>query len=157
MPNRRQFLTKSRLAIASFCFASPLLFASSAFAAKDAIYNHRNIAIDGTDPVSYFTQGRPVPGHKSFSFVYEGAEFRFSSATNRDLFAANPEKYAPQYGGYCAYAVSHGYTASTIPQAFTIVEGKLYLNYSLSVRDLWEASHKVHIDRANQNWPDVLK
>ena len=84
------------------------------------------------------------------------ATWRFSSEENRAAFAANPEAYAPQYGGYCAYAVSQGYTASTTPEAWTIVEDKLYLNFSTSVRRRWERDIPGHIAAANANWPDVL-
>ena len=94
-------------------------------------------AIEGTDPVAYFTQSKPVEGSRKFSYEWKGATWRFVSAKNRDLFKANPGKYAPQFGGWCAFAVSRGYTASIDPEAWSIVGGKLYLNYSLSVRDQW--------------------
>ena len=114
-------------------------------------------AIDGTDPVAYFTEGRPVEGSSEFTHDWNGARWRFSSAQNRDAFAADPEKYAPQYGGYCAWAVSQGYTASTDPEAWKIVDGKLYLNYSLGVRDTWRQDIPGNIVKADQNWPKVLE
>ena len=104
--------------------ASPVIM-RPALAAKDPVYTSWGVAIRGTDPVAYFTENRPVKGKKEFSFVYDGAEFRFSSAENLAKFQASPEAYAPQYGGYCAWAVSLGYTASTVPEAFSIVDGKL--------------------------------
>lgn len=113
-------------------------------------------AIDGTDPVAYFTEGRPVEGSSSFTHDWNGATWRFVSAENRDLFAADPEKYAPQYGGYCAWAVSQGYTASTDPEAWKIVDGKLYLNYSKSVQATWEEDIPGNISAADSNWPKVL-
>ena len=88
------------------------------------------VAIDGTDPVAYFTDGRPAQGSSDFEHEWMGATWRFVSAAHRDLFAADPAKYAPQYGGYCAWAVSQGYTAKIDPAAWKIVDGKLYLNYS---------------------------
>ncbi len=113
-------------------------------------------AIDGTDPVAYFTEGRPVEGSRQFTHDWNGARWWFASAQNRDTFAADPAKYAPQYGGYCAYAVSQGYTAKTDPDAWSIADGKLYLNYSLKVRDLWSQDIPGHIASANGNWPGVL-
>jgi len=113
-------------------------------------------AIDGTDPVAYFTEGRPVEGSSDFTHEWNGATWRFSSEANRDLFAANPEQYAPQYGGYCAYAVAQGYTASTDPEAWKIVDGKLYLNYNKSVQTRWEADIPGYIASGDENWPKVL-
>jgi YHS domain-containing protein len=86
-------------------------------------------AIEGYDPVAYFNEGRPVEGKSEFSQEWMDATWYFASAENRDLFAADPEKYAPQYGGYCAWAVSQGYTANIDPQAWKVVDDKLYLNY----------------------------
>ncbi|MEM9140466.1 MAG: YHS domain-containing (seleno)protein [Pseudomonadota bacterium] len=125
--------------------------------AKEPVYqSFLGTAIDGTDAVAYFTEGKPVEGSKSFTHDWNGATWRFSSAENRDLFAANPEKYAPQYGGYCAWAVSQGYTASTDPNAWKIVDGKLYLNYNRDVQSKWEANVPGHIKSADANWPSVL-
>lgn len=116
-----------------------------------------SVAIEGTDPVAYFTAGKPVEGSRDFTHEWNGAKWRFSSAKNRDLFKANPEKYAPQFGGWCAYAVSQGYTASIEPEAWSIVDGKLYLNYSLSVRKQWQADVPGHIRQGEKNWPRVSK
>ena len=127
-----------------------------AVAADPPIYAKRGIAIKGADPVAYFTQGKPVSGSKKFETEWMGAKWRFASAQNRDMFQANPEKYAPQYGGYCSYAVSQGYTAKIEKDAWAIVGGKLYLNYSKSVRRIWESDIPGHISSANENWPDIL-
>ena len=129
-----------------------------AWADKVPVYQSGSgTAIDGTDPVSYFTDGRPVAGDAGITHKWNGATWRFTSAENRDRFAASPEKYAPQYGGYCAWAVSQGYTASTDPDAWSIVDGKLYLNYSKSVQKNWEKDVPGHINSADKNWPKVLK
>lgn len=152
MTSRRYFITGTAIAAASL----PLMSLQPALAAKDPVYSSWGVAIRGTDPVAYFTQNRPVEGSKKHQHDYQGATFYFSSAENRDLFAANPEKYAPQYGGYCAWAVSLGYTASTVPEAFTIVDGKLYLNYSLGVRSQWESDQANRIRLGDENWPSVL-
>ena len=146
---RRQFIVASVAGTAA-------LAASPAFAGKDPVFTSWGVAIRGTDPVAYFTENRPVEGRKKYSHIHEGAEFRFATAQNRDLFIAHPEKYAPQFGGYCAWAVSLGYTASTVPEAFSIVDGKLYLNYSLRVRDQWTADQDNRIALGHQNWPAVL-
>lgn len=115
-----------------------------------------NLAIRGTDPVAYFTQGGPVAGSAEFTHTWNNATWQFSSAENRDLFASNPEQYAPQYGGFCAWAVSQGYTASIDPNAWKIVDGKLYLNYSRGVQRRWEQDIPGNVNRANANWPGVL-
>ena len=98
-----------------------------------------------------------VCGSSDFSHTYNGATWHFASATNRDTFAANPARYAPQYGGYCAYAVSEGYTTSTTPKAWKIVDVKLYLNYSKRVQRRWEKDIPTRITNANANWPKVLE
>jgi YHS domain-containing protein len=113
------------------------------------------LAVDGYDPVAYFTEGKPVEGKKEHSFEWEGATWRFASAANRDLFAAAPEKYAPQYGGYCAWAVSQGYTADADPEAWKIVDGKLYLNYDKKVQAKWETDIPGLIKKGDENWPKL--
>ena len=107
-------LTKRRFLLTA---AALTTLPTTTFAKTPATYAEDGIAIDGTDPVAYFTQGAPVKGSPEFTHSYNGATWYFASAANRDTFAADPAGYAPQYGGYCAYAVSGGYTASTIPKA----------------------------------------
>ncbi len=124
--------------------------------AKKPVYTSWGKAIRGYDPVAYFKQRKPVKGNAKFTHEYKGATWYFSSAENRDLFASAPSSYAPQYGGYCAYAVSKGSTASTIPQAWDIVNGKLYLNYSKSIQKTWKKKQSSYIQKANSNWPGVL-
>ncbi|NJO72997.1 MAG: YHS domain-containing protein [Leptolyngbyaceae cyanobacterium RM1_406_9] len=110
----------------------------------------------GTDPVAYFTENRPVQGSSQFEYEWNGATWRFASAQNRTSFANNPEAYAPQYGGYCAKAVSEGNLASIDPNAWRIVEGKLYLNYSAEVQQQWLQDVPGNIAKADANWPEVL-
>ena len=112
-------------------------------------------AAEGYDVVAYFTDGKATKGDKKIIHEWNGAKWRFASAANRDAFAANPEKYAPQYGGYCAYAVSQGYTASIDPKAFSVVDGKLYLNYSPSVKQTWETNIPGYISEAEKFWPTI--
>jgi YHS domain-containing protein len=131
--------------------------AAAAAAQKAEVYSDRAGAIRGYDPVSYFTEGRPVKGSDQFTHRWKGATWRFSSAENRERFAAAPEEFAPQYGGYCAWAVANNYTASIDPQAWSIVDGKLYLNYSPRVRETWEKDIPGYIRKADANWPAVLR
>jgi YHS domain-containing protein len=113
------------------------------------------VAIQGYDPVAYFTVGKPTPGNAQFEHRWNGALWRFASAANRDTFAADPERYAPRYGGYCAYGVSQGYAVDIDPQAWTVVDGRLYLNYSLGVRGTWSKDIPGHIAKAEANWPGL--
>jgi len=123
---------------------------------KSEIFAENNVAIKGTDTVAYFTESKAVPGSEEFTHQWQGATWQFASAENRDLFAANPEEYAPQYGGYCAYAVSKNQTAPIEPEAWKIVDGKLYLNYNQDVQETWEKDIPGYIEKADANWPGVL-
>jgi hypothetical protein len=149
-------LTRRSLFTLALAVPAAAAFAPRAMAAQPEVYAEDGIAVDGSDVVAYFTEGAPVAGDENITFDYMGATWRFSSAVNRDLFAADPAAYAPQYGGYCAYAVSQGYTAPTVPEAWTVVDGKLYLNFSTSVRRRWERDIPGYIMAADANWPSVL-
>jgi YHS domain-containing protein len=116
-----------------------------------------NVAVKGYDTVAFFTENKPVEGKADFQHSWNGATWNFSSEANRDSFAKNPEKYAPQYGGYCSYAVSHGYTADGDPQAWKIVDGKLYLNYNQKAKEAWETDIPNNIKNGNENWKTFLK
>ncbi len=131
---------------------------SPAAAAKAPVYTglFSKAAVGGHDPVAYFTAGKPVEGDSRYTLTHKGAEYRFASAANRDAFKANPEKFAPQYGGYCAWAVSQGYTASADPKVWKIVNDKLYLNYNADVGKKWAQDIPGHIRSADGNWPAVL-
>ena len=115
-----------------------------------------NKAIKGYDTVAYFTQNKPVEGSSDYQTEYLGAQWLFSSQENLDLFLAEPEKYAPQYGGYCAWAVSQNKTASIRPDLFTIVDGKLYLNYNDKINDRWLKDQTKLIEQADQHWPELV-
>ena len=112
-------------------------------------------ALRGYDPVAYFSDRRPVKGSPAFTAAHKGSTFRFASSSHRDAFAANPDKFAPQYGGFCAFGMAKGYKATTDPAAYTIIGGRLYLNYSLSVRELWQEDIPGNIRKADENWPEV--
>lgn len=114
------------------------------------------LAIHGYDAVAYFTQSAPVRGQAQFEYRWQNVIWRFASAAHRDEFARQPERYAPQFGGYCAWAVSRGYTADIDPDAWKIVDGKLYLNYSKRVQRMWEQDISGNIAKASANWPGAL-
>lgn len=130
--------------------------ADSSDAIEVRYFEKGGLAIRGYDPVAYFTDSAPVAGSGEFTHEWGNATWQFASAENRDLFAADPEKYAPQYGGFCAWAVSQGYTADVDPEAWRVVDGKLYLNYSKGVQKRWEKDIPGNINKANNNWPGVL-
>lgn len=125
--------------------------------AKPAIFAEDGVAIRGYDPVAYFTESEPAKGKKEFSFDWQGTTWHFANAENRDSFSSDPEKYAPQYGGYCAWAVKEGTTAPIDPQAWKIVDGKLYLNLNPDIQEQWQKDIPGNIAKADQNWPGVLK
>jgi YHS domain-containing protein len=113
-----------------------------------------NAAVKGFDTVAYFTAQKAIEGNPKYEFVWNGAKWFFASAENLDLFKANPEKFAPQFGGYCSYAVSKGYTADGDPQAWKVVDGKLYLNYNQKVKEMWEAEQQQRIKDGERNWQE---
>jgi len=129
---------------------------SKARAAEPMVYQRRGRAIRGADPVAYFTEGRAVDGARNITFDWNGATWHFASETNRDMFAADPERYAPAFGGYCAFAASRGYLAGTRPEAWTIYEGRLYLNANLNVREQWLSELPDAIAAGEANWPAIL-
>tara|TARA_R110000850_G_scaffold148616_3_gene270854 strand:- start:1214 stop:1648 length:435 start_codon:yes stop_codon:yes gene_type:complete len=136
-------------------FVLGLASASLALPALSAPYFLRqNLAANGHDVVAYFTQAAPVPGQAQFTTMYDGARFAFASAETRDMFTANPAQYAPQYGGWCAFAMAQNAQASTVPEAWSVVENRLYLNFSLDVRTTWRRDPAGYIARANANWPN---
>ena len=122
--------------------------------AKVPAYNsdENNVAIKGYDAVAYFTEGSAVKGDKQFAHNWEEATWHFTSASNRDLFAANSGRYAPQYGGYCALGLASGEYADIDPEAWTIVDGKLYLNNSKDFLKVWRKAPEAYNATADYNW-----
>ena len=114
-------------------------------------------AIRGYDPVAYFNAGKPVKGSSAHAAQHGGSTFHFASQSNRDAFVANPARYAPQYNGFCAFGVAGGYKAAIDPAAFTIVGGKLYLNYDQGIRSKWSADIPGYVGKADRNWPNVSR
>jgi YHS domain-containing protein len=140
-------------------FAVVTLSSSAAFARSPEVYTGilSATAVGGYDPVAYFTEGKPVQGRKEIAFTWKGVTWRFVNEKNLEAFRAKPEAYAPQYGGYCAWAVSQGYTAKGDPNAWSIVDGKLYLNYNADVHKTWQQDAPGNIVKADKNWPKVLE
>lgn len=130
-----------------------LLSGIGLFAQKSAIFIAPEGAIHGYDPVAYFKQRKAVQGEKNLTYSWSGADWHFSTQQNLDSFKTNPEKYAPQYGGYCAFGLADGHKAPTEPEAWTISGDKLYLNYNKDVQVLWKKKQQEYITTANENWP----
>ena len=137
--------------------ASLLLAASSFSFAADIEMNAdaNDLAIKGYDPVAYFTMNKPVEGDINFTATHKGAIYRFSSESNRDKFRANPDKFAPQYGGYCAFGVTMEKKFDTDPTAWKIVDNKLYLNLNKSVQNRWVQNTHGNIDKSDDVWGDI--
>lgn len=129
-----------------------VLLALPAAAFAQTVNAEKGIALKGTDVVAYFTEGKVVEGSPQFVHRWHDAEWRFASAANRDAFAREPEKYAPQYGGFCAWGMAQGYRAPIDPAAFRVVDGKLYLNYNRSVQSNWLKDIPGHVTKADGNW-----
>jgi YHS domain-containing protein len=139
------------LAVAVLLMASVV----SSFAGEN--FEKDGAAIAGYDPVACFTHMKPVKGSQEFHAEYQGSTFYFSSAANRDRFAASPAKFAPQYGGNCVFGMAKGCKAAIDPGAFTVVGDKLYLNYNGTVRALWVLDIQGYVKKTDQNWPEVRK
>ncbi len=134
-----------------------LLAAPALMAQQPSVFSEDGLAIRGYDPVAYFTLGEATLGSDQFEAQWNGATWRFSSAEHRERFVADPAAYAPQYGGYCAWAVSRGSTASIDPHAWTIHDGALYLNYNRSIHQRWQRDIPGNIARGDANWPGLLE
>lgn len=129
-----------------------------ALASNAGEFNESNgIAIKGYDPVAFFKEGKPVRGKDDLRFEYKGSTFVFANADNRAAFVATPETYAPQYGGYCAFGTARGYKADIDPATFTVIDGRLYLNYNTQVQREWAADTRGFIRQGDARWPTVSK
>ena len=120
-------------------------------------YQEKGVAMKGYDPVAYFTEKKATAGDPVFTYEWAGALWRFISKDNLEAFKKQPDKYAPQYGGYCAYGVSENHKSPTDPNAWTVIDGKLYLNYNLKVKELWSADIPGRIQKADFNWKSLEK
>lgn len=124
---------------------------------QPSVFQLNGAAIKGYDAVAYHLEGKAISGNPAHSVTWNNAIWHFSSEKNKEAFSKTPEKYAPQYGGYCAYGASRNYKAPTDPNAWTIVEGKLYLNYSARVKEGWLPEKEKNIAKADSNWIKLEK
>ena len=131
--------------------------ARTAWANSPLYYADQGMAVSGFDAVSYFRSQAPMRGQADISVMWKGAEWRFASMEHREMFEANPRAFAPQFGGYCAYAVSRGHLLESDPRAWRIVDDKLYLIHSPKVEKIWEQDIAGNIALAEQNWPALLQ
>ncbi len=142
----------------TLAIAAATLLVSTASVATTNPLKAKETAIQGYDPVAYFTANKPLKGKKQYTLTWNDVTWQFSSEKNLKKFESNPKKYAAQYNGWCAYAVSSGYAAETDPiNGWTLHQGKLYLNWSPAVKFLWRVRKDHHIKQANQNWPGIHK
>jgi YHS domain-containing protein len=125
------------------------------FAQKATVFNTDGIAIHGYDAVAFFTDSKPEKGNVQFSYKWQEVNWLFASNENLETFKAAPEKYAPQYGGYCAYGTADGHKAPTEIITWTIADNKLYFNYNKNVKNMWLKDQKHLIEKADKNWPGI--
>lgn len=151
------FPPKGRRAFLAQALAWPLLIAAArpALAGATGFYANGGGAIAGYDPVAYFTEGRAVKGTLGYALRWRAANWYFANQSNLDAFEMNPDAFAPQYGGFCAYAMTMAKLVPTDPEAFTLHQGRLYLTENLVVRDLWRRDITGYIVLADGNWPKV--
>lgn len=149
---------RKALAVIAIALSTSFAAAPAAYADHAPVYTapFSRVAVGGYDVVAYFTDGRPMRGSMQHRFTHRGYEYRFASAEHLAAFRADPARYLPQYGGYCAWAVSQGYTASGDPTNWRVVNGRLYLNYNDEIQRRWEQDIAGHIRRGDANWPGVL-
>jgi hypothetical protein len=147
-----------RRSLLTFGVALPIMATSArpVRAGSSDVFARDGVAISGYDTVAYFKHGAPVMGHPEHSLIWRGAVWQFSDGASMQAFEMNPMGYAPKYGGYCAYAMSKGAVAPTVPEAFTIHEDQLYLNFSTDVRAIWKRDIPGNVALADAHWPAAL-
>lgn len=138
------------------CLVLALAFAARAAFAGE-FFEADGFALHGYDPVAYVESDQPVKGSPAHAYVYKGSKFLFATGGNLKKFAADPDRYAPQYRGFCALGAANGYKVSTQPDAYEVVDGKLYLNHDRKVLDIWKRDVPGNIAKADENWPVVSK
>lgn len=159
-PRRPRLIARRALFSAVFAAGLYVAIPTVSYAFDDASpapvnLSQGDLAIKGHDPVAYFTQGAAVEGSPDFTATHDGATYRFASAANRDTFEANPAKYAPAYGGFCAFGLAYGQKVDVDPEAFSVVDGTLYLNVSKNVQRRWSKDIPGFVAEANEYWPQV--
>lgn len=137
--------------------ALPVLgLARAVRAATPEVFSRDGLAIGGTDPVAYFLNGAAVPGQIELALMWHGATWTFATAENMEIFEMNPAAFAPQFGGYCAQALTQGKLSPTVPEAFALFQGRLYLIHDLRTRDIWASDIAANLARATAHWPAAL-
>ena len=149
------WILATALACLGVCIAPPA--GSAETEAVPALDATRGVALEGYDAVAYFLDHRPIRGDDAYSHTWNGVVWKFASAQHRDLFAADPVRYAPQYGGYCAFAVANHTTAHGSPKQWAVVNDRLFLNNNLLAKKLWDRDRPGHIQAADHNWPEIPK
>lgn len=147
---------KKRILILLIAAVSVSTFAQTSKSTKN-VNVEKNIAIQGYDPVAYFESSKAIKGSKAIATTYQEAVYQFSTESNKTVFLKNPTNYLPQFGGFCAYGMSEGYEAPIQPEAFTILDNKLYLNYNLETKEAWLKDKKNRIQKADVNWAKIIK
>ncbi len=142
---------KKQILVLLLAVVSATTFAQTTKSAKH-INAEKSIAIQGYDPVAYFVSNKATKGSKEIAATFQETTYYFSNEDNKALFLKNPAQYIPQFGGFCAYGMSEDHEAPVQPEAFTIVDNKLYLNYNLKVKELWLKDQANRIQKANENW-----
>lgn len=142
---------KKQFLILLIAVVSASTFAQTSKSAKH-VNTESGVAIQGYDPVAYFENSKAIKGNKEITATFQDATYYFSTENNKTLFLKNPTQYMPQFGDYCAYGMSEGYEAPIKPEAYTIVDNKLYLNYNLKVKETWLKDQANRIQKANENW-----
>jgi len=130
---------------------------SITIAQKSAIFIKNGKALNGYDPVAFFTENKPTLGNELFTYQWQQAIWQFSTKENKDSFVSNPNKYAPKYGGYCAYGAADGsgHKAPTDINTWTVLNNQLYFNYSLKVKEIWLKKQEEFIIKADNNWDGI--
>ncbi len=146
---------QSKSMIKLFFIFNLILFTTVSVAQDGAVNTKKNVAIQGYDAVSYFTDNKAVKGNAAIKSTVDGVVYNFSTVENKALFDKNPINYLPQYGGYCAYGVSEGHKAPIDPESFSIIDGKLYLNYNLKVKDMWSKNLEERVSNGDKNWEQI--
>jgi hypothetical protein len=151
-----------RRTITAILFLAPFLVLAAATTAAAGESNliavdANHVAIKGYDTVAYFTDGKAIKGNSEFEYVFGDARWQFSSAAHRDMFIADPDHYMPQYGGFCAGAMVFGDLAPADPEAWTIVDGRLYMVANKRFLERWRANFAENVGQTNSHWPALQK
>lgn len=151
---RRHLLATALAAVLGAGVAMPVLALDPASASAVNV-NGEGVAANGYDVVAYFTEGKPTPGSAAYTVEFDGAIYRFASAEHRDAFAADPAKYAPQFGGFCAVGASFGKKVDNDPTQWSVLDGKLYLNSGAQAQTLWLQDQAGTAAKAAATWPGI--